>query len=294
MTASFGDRLAESFRAYGQLCVGIDPHGYLLEQWGLTDEVSGLREFGLRVVDAAAGKVGTVKAQVAFFERHGAAGYQALEEVITAARAAGLIIIADVKRGDVGSTVEAYAQAWLTPGAPLEADAMTISAYQGVGSLAAPIALAHDAGKGLFVLAATSNPESFALQRAIIADGTHAGRTVAASIVDEVATVNRERWDTDSRRPQTNMGSIGVVLGATVALGEYGIGLDRLSDWPATPVLAPGFGHQGAHYAQLPTLYGVAAAQVLVSTSRSILSAGPSGIADAIRAQAAEVAEWRG
>jgi orotidine-5'-phosphate decarboxylase len=294
VTANFGDRLAESFDVHGQLCVGIDPHGFLLEQWGLSDTAAGLREFGLRVVDAAAGKVGTVKPQVAFFERHGSAGYQALEEVIAAAGTAGLIVIADAKRGDVGSTVEAYAQAWLMPGSPLEADAMTIGAYQGVGSLAAPIALAHEAGKGLFVLAATSNPESFALQRAVIADGPHAGRTVAASIVDQVASANRERQSADPHRAEASMGSIGVVLGATAKLEDYGIGPDQLSTRPAAPILAPGFGHQGARYEQLPELYGPAAPYVLVSASRSILSAGPSGIADAIRAQAAEVARWRG
>ena len=294
MTVGFGDRLAAAFDAHGQLCVGIDPHGFLLEQWGLADTASGLREFGLRAVDAAAGAVGVVKPQVAFFERHGAAGYAVLEEVIAAARAAGLLVIADAKRGDVGSSVEAYAQAWLTPGAPLEADAMTICAYQGVGSLAAPIALAHDTGKGLFVLAATSNPESFALQRAVLADGPGAGRTVAASIVEDVAAVNRERQDADSRREESSMGSIGIVLGATAKLGEYGIGLQQLSARPAAPVLAPGFGHQGARYEQLPELYGPAAPYVLVSASRSILAAGPSGIADAIRVQAAEVARWRG
>jgi orotidine-5'-phosphate decarboxylase len=294
VTANFGDRLAESFDAHGQLCVGIDPHAFLLEQWGLADTAAGLRDFGLRVVDAAVGRAGTVKPQVAFFERHGSAGYAVLEEVIAAARAAGLIVIADAKRGDVGSSVEAYAQAWLTPGAPLEADAMTVCAYQGVGSLSATIALAHGAGKGLFVLAATSNPESFALQRAVLAEGSGKGRTVAASIVDQVAAVNRERRGVDSRHPGTTMGSVGVVIGATVELGEYGIELDQLSSHPATPVLAPGFGHQGARYEQLSELYGSAAPYVLVSASRSILSAGPSGIADAIQAQAGEVARWRG
>jgi orotidine-5'-phosphate decarboxylase len=294
MSASFGGRLAEAFESHGQLCVGIDPHAFLLEEWGLEDSAAGVREFGLRVVDAAAGSVGVVKPQVAFFERFGAAGYAALEEVIAAARAAGLLIIADVKRGDVGSTVDAYARAWLTPGGPLEADAMTVSAYQGVGSLAAPIALAHETGKGLFVLAATSNPESFALQRAVVGEGPHAGVSVASSILDEVATVNRARQDVDSGRAGTAMGSIGVVIGATVDLGEYGIRLERYSGAPATPILAPGFGHQGARYERLSELYGPAAPHVLVSASRSILSAGPAGIADAIRTHAGEVGGWRG
>ena len=112
----------------------------------------GAREFGLRCVDAAAGRIGIVKPQVAFYERHGAAGYAALEDVLRAARDAGLIVIADVKRGDIGSTVGAYGEAWLTPGSPLEADAMTVVAYQGVGSLEDPIGRARAYGKGLFVL----------------------------------------------------------------------------------------------------------------------------------------------
>src|SRR6185312_14808881 len=139
VTDRFGQRLAGAFDAHGQLCVGIDPHGFLLQSWNLPDDASGLREFGLRVVEAAAGRVGVVKPQVAFFERHGSAGYRALEEVLAAARAAGLLVIADAKRGDVGSTVEAYAQAWLTPGHGLEVDALTMNAYPGVASLDAPV-----------------------------------------------------------------------------------------------------------------------------------------------------------
>jgi orotidine-5'-phosphate decarboxylase len=165
---SFGGRLAAAFAADGQLCLGIDPHARLLAEWGLPDSGPGTREFGLRAVEAAAGIVGIVKPQVAFFERHGSVGYAALEDVLAAARAAGLIVIADAKRGDVGSTVAAYGEAWLSPGSPLEADAMTISAYQGVGSIAEPIALAQAHGKGLFVLAATSNPEAVMAQTATI------------------------------------------------------------------------------------------------------------------------------
>lgn len=161
----FGHRLHDSIAVHGPLCVGIDPHSYLLNEWGLVDSALGLREFGLRVVEAAAGRVALVKPQVAFFERHGSEGYAALETVLDAAHSAGLIVIADVKRGDVGTSLDAYAQAWLTPGSPLEADAMTVSAYQGVGSLSGAVTLATDHGKGLFVLAATSNPEAAALQK---------------------------------------------------------------------------------------------------------------------------------
>lgn len=274
---AFGRRLADTFAGVGRLCVGIDPHPWLLTEWGLDDSAEGLREFGLRVVEASAGEAAAVKPQVAFFERHGAAGFAALESVIARARQAGTLVIADAKRGDVGSTVEAYGQAWLTPGSPLEADALTVSAYQGAGSLAAVRDLAIAGGKGLFVLAATSNPESFAGQRAIIGDGPRAGRSVAAAIADEIDEWNRGEV----------LGSFGLVIGATVDLDGYGIDRSALI---GTPILAPGFGHQGAEFSEIRDLYGPAADSVLVSVSRSVLRHGPDRLADAIRTQSREVA----
>jgi orotidine-5'-phosphate decarboxylase len=212
MTVAFGQRLAGVLQTSGRLCVGIDPHSYLLGEWELPDTAAGVRDFGLRVVEAAHSRAGIVKPQVAFYERHGSAGYAALEDVLEAARAAGLLVIADVKRGDVGTSVEAYGQAWLTPGGPLEADAMTISAFQGTGSIAAPRDLALAGGKGLFVLAATSNPEAAAVQTARLSSGS--GKSVAASIVDDVQDWNR------GAEP---LGSFGVVIGATVDMSAYGI-----------------------------------------------------------------------
>ena len=269
----FGERLQAAFDAGGNLCVGIDPHAYLLAEWGLTDDAAGLREFGLRVVEATINRAAIVKPQVAFFERHGSAGFAALERVLQAARDAGLLIIGDAKRGDIGSTFEGYAEAWLTPGAPLEVDALTVSPYLGADSIEAPRAIAEAHGKGLFVLSATSNPEASTLQLA----NTSSGLTVAASIVDRV-----QQWNGNG----AGLGSIGLVLGATVDLASYGI--DGLGN---TPILAPGFGHQGARIADLAAIYGSAAPHVLVSASRSILAAGPSGLAAAIEAQAAAVAE---
>jgi len=285
MTEQFGARLTAVIEARGRLCVGIDPHPYLLDAWGLGDDAAGLRDFGLRVVDAARGVAGVVKPQVAFFERHGSAGYAALEEILRAARAAGLLVIADAKRGDVGSSVEAYGQAWLTPGSPLEADAMTISAFQGVGSIAAPLELAARSGKGVFVLAATSNPEAAAIQTAIIGSGPRSGVRVAAGIVSDVMHWNRRDGHESDR-----VGSAGVVLGATVDFAAYGIDTDEIGRGQALPVLAPGFGHQGAGFYELEARYGAAASHTLVSASRSILAAGPRGIGAAIAAHAAEVA----
>jgi orotidine-5'-phosphate decarboxylase len=275
--ASFGERLSATFSQSGHLCVGIDPHPYLLQQWGLADSGKGLREFGLRTVEAARGQVGIVKPQVAFFERHGSAGYDALERTLAAARSAGLLVIADAKRGDLGTSVEAYAQSWLTPGAPLESDAMTVSAFQGVGSLSAPMLLAREHQKGLFVLAATSNPESFATQSAIVGSGQNATLTVAASIVAEVNKSN-----------QAPLGSFGVVIGATVTLADFGLTDDDLA---TTPILAPGFGFQGAGFESLRATYGASAGNTVVSSSRGILEAGPDGIRTAIAEQAARLAE---
>jgi len=276
MTVTFGQRLAGVFATSGRLCVGIDPHSYLLEQWELPDSAAGVRDFGLRVVEAAHSRAGIVKPQVAFYERHGSAGYAALEVVLEAARAAGLLVIADVKRGDVGTSVEAYGQAWLTPGGPLEADAMTVSAFQGTGSLAAPLDLALAGGKGLFVLAATSNPEAASVQTARLASSA---KSVAASIVDDV-----QDWN----RGASPLGSVGVVIGATVDMAAYGIEASSLS---TTPILAPGFGHQGARLGDVTTLFGAASAGVVVSSSRAVLGAGPKGIAAAIAAQNTEIAE---
>ncbi|MCR8671414.1 orotidine-5'-phosphate decarboxylase, partial [Agrococcus sp. HG114] len=163
---TFVARLAAAVADRGALCVGIDPHPALLERWGVGADAPGAERFGRTVVEAAAGRVGVIKPQVALFEALGPAGLVALERVLADARGAGLITIADAKRGDIGSTTLGYAAAWLEPGAPLEADALTASPYLGVGALEGLFAAAERAAKGVFVLAATSNPEGAAIQRA--------------------------------------------------------------------------------------------------------------------------------
>lgn len=269
MPEGFADRVDRVIAAHGRLCVGIDPHESLLREWGLPVTASGVREFGLRVVDAAAGRVGFVKPQVAFFERYGATGYGALEAVLAAARAAGLLVIADAKRGDIGTTVQAYGQAWLTPGSPLEADALTVVAYQGLGSLDEVIALAERGGKGVFVLTATSNPEAALTQAAVRADE----RTVAAGIVADIRA--RES------------AALGAVVGATVDVADFGIALTQLVGFP---VLAPGFGVQGAQLQDIARRYGPAAANTIASVSRSVLAGGADELAKAIERSTREVA----
>jgi orotidine-5'-phosphate decarboxylase len=274
----FGDRLGAAFDSRGHLCLGIDAHPFLLTEWGLPDSPEGARTFGLRAVEAAAGVVGMVKPQVAFYERLGSAGYAALEDVLSAARSAGLLVIADVKRGDIGSTIDAYGEAWLTPGSPLEVDAMTLVAYQGVGSIAGPIALARSNDKGVFVLAATSNVEAFPTQSAILATGAHQRLTVAAGIVAEVDELNQGR----------SLGAVGVVIGATVAFSDYGIDPGLLA---STPILAPGFGEQGAEVTDMADLYGDAAANVIANIGRSVLRAGPAGVRAQLEAQSERLAK---
>lgn len=277
MTARFGERARAALEAHGPLCVGIDPHAALLAAWGLPPDAAGVREFGLRTVEAAAGRVGIVKPQVSFFERYGAAGFAALEDVLAAARAAGLLVIADAKRGDIGSTMTDYAQAWLPTGAPLEADALTANPYLGVGALEGAFALAEEHGKGLFVLAATSNPEATALQRATTADG----ETVSAAVIAEVSRRNADAT------PAGEWGSFGFVIGATVDQEQAGIAPFA----PVAPILAPGFGAQGATPADLARRFGPQAASVIASESRSLLSAGPAALAETIADRAAQYRE---
>lgn len=276
---SFGARLRRALDEHGPLCVGIDPHEHLLAEWGSDASADAARSFGLRVVEAAAGRVGIVKPQVAFFERYGSKGFAALEAVLAAARDAGLIVIADAKRGDIGSTMDGYAAAWLAPGSPLEVDAVTLSPYLGADSLRPALTAAVRAGKGAFVLAATSNPEAFALQSA---------RTIDVAATDDQSVAERVArdiaWINGSAAFDGALGPIGLVVGATVDRAAIGLSDDALR---GAPILAPGFGAQGAEPADLGALFGAAAANVVASESRSILSAGPAGLASRIEERAA-------
>ena len=283
MSESFGARLRTAMDRFGPLCVGIDPHAALLDQWGLGQDAEGLRSFGLAVVDAAAGRAGIVKPQVAFFERFGSRGFAALEDISSAARQAGLIVLADAKRGDIGSTMAGYTAAWLEPGSPLEADAVTVSPYLGPESLRDTLTAAVRAEKGVFVLAATSNPGAAALQTARTVD-VAAGeeQTVAARVARDVTWVNH------SAAFAGGLGPIGLVIGATVDRADVGLDEAQLAD---TPILAPGFGAQGATAADLTGRFGTVAHNVLASESRSILAAGPDAIAETIRTRNARYQE---
>nr|BFF11399.1 orotidine-5'-phosphate decarboxylase [Microbacterium flavescens] len=229
-------------------------------------------------MEAASGRAGIVKPQVAFFERFGSAGFAALEDVLAAAREAGLLVIADAKRGDIGSTMDGYAGAWLTPGSPLEADAVTLSPYLGPDSLRATLTTAVRYDKGAFVLAATSNPEAFPLQSAQVVDvAATDGQTVAERVARDVG------WINGSAAFAGGLGPVGLVVGATVDRAAVGLSDEALQ---GAPILAPGFGAQGASPEDLPALFGAAAENVVASESRSILSAGADGLADRIAERA--------
>lgn len=246
--------------AHGPLCVGVDPHQGLLAQWGLPDDVTGLRDFSLRVLEAVRGHVAAIKPQVAFFERHGSGGLAVLEELIAAAREAEVLTIVDAKRGDIGSTMGAYAEAFLRDGSPLAGDALTVSPYLGFGSLDPAVELAARTGRGLFVLCLTSNPEGAAVQHATAPGGA----SVAAAVAAAAARCN------EGAAP---LGSIGLVVGATVGDAVRTTGTDLLG--VNGPLLAPGVGAQGAGADELRDVFGGARHTVLASSSRGVLSAGP-------------------
>ncbi|THJ67068.1 orotidine-5'-phosphate decarboxylase [Arthrobacter echini] len=263
--APFGQRLATARRARGSLCVGIDPHPGLLTAWGLEDTPAGLERFALAVLDAVGPVVAAVKPQVALFERHGAQGLAVLETLLTRGAEAGVLTIADAKRGDIGSTMQAYAEAWLGEGRPLAADAVTLHPYLGFESLRPALDLACVTGRGVFVLALTSNPEGRQVQ--------HAGG--AESVARVIARAAAEE------NSGTEPGHVGLVIGATVGDAAHRFGLDL----PALngPILAPGVGAQGAGRQELVATFRDALPLVLPTSSRAILAAGP----DVVRLRAA-------
>ena len=256
---SFGSRLGRAMADRGPLCVGIDPHPALLQRWGLNDDAAGLERFSLTVLDAVGPLAAAVKPQVALYERHGSAGMAVLERTLAAAADASVLTIADAKRGDIGSTMAAYADAWLRDGSALAADSVTLSPYLGFESLRPALDLAAQSGRGVFVLALTSNPEGASVQHVGGAD------SVARRIVQAAAAENQ--------RYSGALGSVGLVVGATVGSALTDLDLDLAA--VRGPILAPGLGAQGATAADLRRTFGAAYGQVLGTSSREILAAGP-------------------
>ena len=256
-STTFGARLHAAVRERGPLCAGIDPHASLLAEWGLTDDVAGLERFALTAVEGLAPHVSVIKPQSAFYERFGSRGVAVLERVIAESRAAGALVLLDVKRGDIGSTSKAYADAYLDPSSPLASDAITVSPYLGFGSLAPFVEAAKAYDAGLFVLGLTSNPEGPEVQRA----STDTGESVAERMFAHLGALNEG---------VTPLGSFGAVVGATIGevsdLGAAGLAFNG-------PILAPGFGEQGGTAADIRRIFGDL--PVLPSSSRGLLRRGP-------------------
>jgi orotidine-5'-phosphate decarboxylase len=255
MTAPYGSRLAAVVAQRGPLCVGVDPHPAILDRWSLPADPAGLERCARSLVEALGGEVAVFKPQSAFFEAYGSRGIAVLERTLADITAVGALSILDVKRGDIGSTMDAYAAAYLTDGSPLAADAVTLSPYLGFGSLGGAVDLARAQGRGVYVLALTSNPEGRDLQQARVADG----RSVVQVIVDEATQANR------GDQP----GPAGLVVGATV--GRTGVDFSRFNG----SILAPGLGAQGGTAGDLIEVFGAAVPLVLPSLSREVMIVGP-------------------
>ena len=261
----YGERLAALMAERGPLCAGIDPHPSLLTAWGLPVDASGLERCARTMVAALGDLVPVFKPQSAFFELHGSAGIAVLERVLADLRDAGALSLLDVKRGDIGSTMDAYAAAYLSDGAPLRADAITVSPYLGFGSLSGTIELAEAEDRGVYVLALTSNPEGRQVQHA----RAESGQLVAEEIVQAAAAANAGKA----------YGNVGLVVGATI--GRTGVDLSGVHG----SLLSPGIGAQGGGPKDLAEVFGDALPYVLPSASRELMSAGPDPIAIRTKAE---------
>jgi orotidine-5'-phosphate decarboxylase len=284
--AQFSDRVAETVeRKRTQLVVGLDPRVDLLPMELRGEAVSGrpaaaaaVERFCKGIVDAVSPYVAAVKPQVAFFEALGSDGWQALESVTRYASEAGLLVIADAKRGDIGSTARAYAAAFLEPrgSEPPLADALTVNPYLGTDSMDPFLSACRNHGSGLFCLVRTSNAGGRDIQEATLSDGTPLWRHVAG-LVDE--------WGADFVG-EHGMSSVGAVVGATVPrlMG------DARKAMPQAIILLPGVGAQGASPADVARAFTSGPASALVSVSRSLMYAFRSSDLDWRTATGAEAA----
>ena len=257
----------EALRAKrGPFCLGLDPTPALLRAWGLDDDIWGLRRFCERVIDACEQRVAVLKPQSAYFERFGAAGLEVLADIIGSIHALGSLALLDVKRGDIGSTNEAYAEAFLGPDSPMEADAITLNAYGGFAALKPYLDRADATRSGLFVWVRSSNPEGAALQRAQVEPGVG----VAAHLADAITAHNRERVS-------AGLGPVGAVVGVTAPDAP-----EIVARLPASLILAPGLGAQGGTWETVAERFAEARTRLVPTSARGVLGDGPD--LDALRA----------
>jgi orotidine-5'-phosphate decarboxylase len=258
---NFAQRFLELAESRSPFCLGIDPTPQLLKAWELPDNAEGLARMCETIASAAEDRLAIVKPQIAFFERFGSRGIQVLERLIESFHERGTLVLVDGKRGDIGSTVEAYAQAYLGPQSAFRADAITAHAYLGFGALKPLLDRAVDVGAGVFVVVRSSNVEGIPLQNAVL---TNDGRTVADSLSDMITEFNEQTSGSE-------MGPIGAVVGATI---ENDL-LSTLERLPRSLILAPGIGHQGATFDDLRKRFQSHASRAIPSSSRAVLDRGP-------------------
>ena len=277
MTLPFQQRFLALARDRSPLCVGIDPSAEALKDWGLPDDVAGLRSFCERLAETCAPLVASVKPQSAFFERHGPPGMEVLRRTVEAAKSHGALVIIDAKRGDMGSTAVGYGEAFLGPVSPFGGDAVTLSPYLGLGALTPILEIARREGAGVFVVVRSSNPEGSELQQARLRDG----RSVAEHLADGIT-------DRNTAEGPDGLGLVGAVLGATQG-AEAGALAGRLAH---SLLLVPGIGAQGATIADVRRDFAGHDERVIPSVSRGIAGAGPNA-ADLRRAVERYIAEIR-
>jgi orotidine-5'-phosphate decarboxylase len=260
---SFAERFLTLAKTRSPLCLGIDPAVELLRQWDLPLDASGLRRFCDIAVEAMGDRVAVVKPQSAFFEQFGPEGMAELKRLVGMVKERGSLALIDVKRGDIGHTLDAYADAMIGPDSPFGGDAMTAVAYMGFGSLKPLLKKAAERGAGVFVVVRSSNPEGRALQDARHPDG----RTVATALADEITAFNT----TVTATVNGGVGPVGAVMGATIE----GTATETLKSLPKSLILAPGIGAQGATFNDMARNFGAATERALPSVSRGILAKGP-------------------
>lgn len=281
------------------ICVGIDPRldqlptkvvararsagGSPLEQMARAFE-----EFSLRIIDVVADLVPVIKPQAAFFEELGPAGTLVLARINRAARDKGLVVICDAKRGDIGTTAEAYARGYLAganpDAAPWAADALTVNPYLGRDTLEPFIQTARERGAGIYVLVRTSNPQSGTFQ-----DPKSDGLTIYERVADLVESWSNELCGSD------DYGPVGAVVGAT-----YPAELVALrARMPHVPILVPGYGAQGGTAKDVNAAFDAQGLGAVVNSSRGIIFAykradyhdrfAPDRWEDAVRAAVLEM-----
>lgn len=276
MADSFAARFAAVRSRYGPLAWGLDPSGAILDAWRLGDTPEGLDRFAEITLEAANGNVGLLKLQAAFYERHGWQGIQTLQRLIGEAQSAGLLVIVDAKRGDVGTTNDAYAEAYLGADAPLGADALTVHPYLGLDAMGTFVARAHESGSCLLIVTHSSNPEGRTVQSAT----TLSGRSVEEDLLVDIGNLN-------ARLAPGEIGPIGAVVGP--------IGVDPALDLVSVNglFLSPGVGYQGATPADVAQVFASCPNRVIPSASRSLLIKGPvvARLGNAVGALAREFKE---